>query len=169
MQPGCVSFLDVLCAETSSGHRVPDRRSHCLQFRLPLVVIGPFPPKQKGRLPLLASFCSNICVRCESHKLHRNRKCSTVSAAWPHAHWADSATPIWCRYPFNRVMPVRSWTKTFASLRPNGSYNFRACGPGKTASIRWEYRPTPSGNLPCCCRDVLITRIVADLDRAACS
>src|SRR4051794_22709092 len=35
------------------------------------------------------------------HLTHRNRKCSTVSLAWPQAHISDSTAPILLRKPFS--------------------------------------------------------------------
>ncbi len=112
-------------------------------------------------MALFVSVCSNICARCASYIVHLKRKCSTVSLARPQAHISDSAAPIWCRYPFSRVMPVRSCASAFASLLLKASYRALVCLPGSAVSICFENLPMLSGStLSWCLLDLAVFMIV---------
>jgi hypothetical protein len=120
-------------------------------------------------LPFLGSVCSSTCVRYTSHLVHRKRKCLTVSLAWPHSHWSDSAAPIRWRYPLSRAIPVRSYANILASLRLRVSYRVRVCLPGSAVSISFEYLPTPSGSALFPRYFAISMFIVVDLARCRCS
>jgi hypothetical protein len=60
---------------------------------------GAFPPKKYDQFPIFVCELSTKISRCAVHFLHRNRKCSTVSAAWPYSHKSDSTTLSLWRKP----------------------------------------------------------------------
>src|ERR1700761_4577532 len=46
------------------------------------------PPRKKDKFPTLVRLYRIMSSLSEFQRLHRNRKCSTVSAAWPQLHWS---------------------------------------------------------------------------------
>jgi hypothetical protein len=62
-------------ARTAAKHGFHDERSEAA-----------FPPKKYDRLPIFVVVCRSIISLYWSQRVQRNRKCSTVSLAWPQAH-----------------------------------------------------------------------------------
>ncbi|OAQ59305.1 hypothetical protein VFPBJ_11617 [Purpureocillium lilacinum] len=113
------------------------------------------PPRKKDKFPILVRLYRIMPSLSEFHRLHRKRKCSTVSDAWPQLHWSVDSIPtavMLCRYPLSLHFPVRSCISILDSLAFGASKMARVCWPGGAGSIRCEYRPTPTGILcRCCC------------------
>ena len=129
---------------------------------------GAFPPKKKEILLLWVSVHWSICVWCIVQRLHRKRKCSTVSLACPHAHWSDDAASIWYRYAFNLAIPVLSCASILASFQESLSYRRRVCLPGNAVLTFLECLPTLSGRLLVVPRLARATLSVVDLTLGSC-
>ena len=123
------------------------------------------PPRAVERHPILFPICRSNCLLWLSHLEHRNMKCLTLSLAIPQGHIFDSATPIRCRYPFKRAIPVLNWARIFASFLFNPLYRALVCLPGKAASISLENFPTSSGSLVFCL--CLLIAVLNTVDLAA--
>ena len=74
------------------------------------------PPRKKDKFPILVRLYRIMPSLSEFHRVHRNRKCSTVSAAWPQLHWSVPTALMLCRYLLSRHFPVRSCISILDSL-----------------------------------------------------
>ncbi len=104
------------------------------------------PPKWKEMLSLCVPGRMSVSARCVAHRVHRRRKCSTVSLACPHAHWAEGTALIRNSEAFSLAMPVLSWASMLASIQERLSYSSRVCLPGSAMSTSFESFPTLSGS-----------------------
>jgi hypothetical protein len=96
---------------------------------------GAFPPKKYERFPIFSCEQSSKISRCAVHLLHRNRKCSIVSGAWPHSHSSDSTTPILWRKHLSLAMPVLNCTRMLRQRHVNIHILFFLESPFPTSEL----------------------------------
>ncbi|OWT42289.1 hypothetical protein VFPPC_18580 [Pochonia chlamydosporia 170] len=79
------------------------------------------PPRKKDKFPILVRLYRIMPSLSEFHRVHRNRKCSTVSAAWPQLHWSVLVALILCMYLLSLHFPVRNCISILDSLASRAS------------------------------------------------